>query len=447
MMARLAPSLLKEGMVREQRCLALGGVGALLLACSALPAPLQAPSPTPPQAQAQPAAAVSAEATLPASSANAKPNAALPATAELATETVVGAANAVATSVNALRGADIEANGFGLSAVPEAARPLLASLRLQLRQLSEQALREAAGDPKRAEAGISTALDAAGVKLRPESLRWGSVLGVRIVAPPRHPQLRIVTTTWAVPCGEDSGLYVYRGAGERWARVLSRESENAERTAAGNGLKYALIEGAKGERWALASASTAASCTSFWRPLTLRIQREPRPGESELLVERTSSAYFPAGFTLSTSEGGAQLGWHGDLRFAPWYLRMGPESARYLLDETGAQQVPPLASDFESMALDWLALPATEAVRWLCADARADAERVLSVHPRLQNELPGLVMSPESDDCDGKQQNPPCVEVAFSLRTPSKARDLVKVQIRTEKDSACVRAFSSTVSP
>lgn len=387
------------------------------------------------------------QAVFPTGSESAKPSATRAPVLELAPENALGAASAIASTVAALSGVDVEVDGLGASAVPEAARPLLARLRVQLRQLSEHALREAEGDPKQAEAKTTATLTAAGVTLRPASPGWGSIFGVRIVEPPQHPQLRIITTTWSVPCGEDSGLYVYRGAGARWARVLSRESEQPERTAAGNGLKYALIGGAQGEGWALASASTAASCRSFWRPLTLRIQREARLSESELLAEHTSPAYFPAGFTLAPFDNGIQLGWHGDLRFAPWYLRTGAESVRYLLDETSAQQVPPLAGDPESIALDWLDLPSSEAARWLCAEARAEAERVLALHPRLHNELPGLVMSPESDDCDGKRQHPPCVEVALSLRTSNKARDLVKVQIRAGEQGACVRAFSSTVSP
>ncbi|WP_437735687.1 hypothetical protein [Sorangium sp. So ce1335] len=329
-----------------------------------------------------------------------------------------------AEAIQALAALETSAGGIGSSAPPAGAPALLGALKADLRGIIGRALDAVADAPPAAARERAMAeLERRGVRPTPEERRWGSLLDLRIEQPAAHPELRVAVLTLAVPCGEDSSLYVFERGPAGFRLALAQESDLSERTSEGNRLSYGLVPGRPKGHWALVVSSAGSSCVSLWRTLTTRVLlRGTDPLRPRAAFAGSLRFHLPAGYTLAMAASGFTLRWTGDPSFLPWYPRWGSFAAHYVVDGDSVRRAPPLAADAESFLLAWLGLPWAEAERWLCPAVPPSAgERW---HRELRAALPGLAASPDIGACagpDGKARAR-CEEVELMLARPGLAR-------------------------
>ncbi|WP_437898541.1 hypothetical protein [Sorangium sp. So ce124] len=151
-------------------------------------------------------------------------------------------------TMQALAALDTSAEGIGLSAPPARAPALLRALKAELRGVVGRALDAAEGAPAAARERAMAELERLGVRPAGEERRWGSLLDVRIEQPAAHPELRVALVTLAVPCGEDSSLYVFERGRAGFRLALAHECDPSEWTSEGNRLSYGFLTDAGGTK-------------------------------------------------------------------------------------------------------------------------------------------------------------------------------------------------------
>ncbi|WP_437869717.1 hypothetical protein [Sorangium sp. So ce363] len=353
-------------------------------------------------------------------------------------------------TMQALAALDTSADGIGLSAPPAGAPALLRALKAELRGVVGRALDAAEGAPAAARTRAMAELGRLGVRPAGEERRWGSLLDLRIEQPAAHPELRVALLTLAVPCGEDSSLYVFERGRAGFRLALAHESDLSAWTSEGNRLSYGFLAGRPKERWALAVSSAESSCVSLWRTLTTRVLLEGTdPLHPRAAFANSLRFHMPAGYTLAVSAGGFTLRWTGDPTFLPWYPRWDALAARYTVEGDSVRRAPPLAPDAESFVYAWLGLEWAEAERWLCPAASPSAgERW---HRELRAALPGLASTPQLGACGGPDGEDPtkCEDVELWLTRPGLARSTATTHVLLAKQGAdrCVERVFSRVKP
>ncbi|WP_438035362.1 hypothetical protein [Sorangium sp. So ce204] len=353
-------------------------------------------------------------------------------------------------TMQALAALDTSAEGIGLSAPPAGAPALLRALKAELRGVVGRALDAVEGAPAAARARAMAELGRLGVRPAGEERRWGSLLDLRVERPAAHPELRVALLTLAVPCGEDSSLYVFERGRAGFRLALAHESDPSERTSEGNRLSYGFLPGRPKGRWALAVSSAESSCVSLWRTLTTRVLLEGSdPLHPRAAFANSLRFHMPAGYTLAVSAGGFTLRWTGDPTFLPWYPRWDALAARYTVEGDSVRRARPLAPDAESFVYAWLGLEWAEAERWLCPAASPSAgERW---HRELRAALPGLASTPQLDACGGPDGEDPtkCEDVELWLTRPGLARSTATTHVLLAKQGAdrCVERVFSRVKP
>ncbi|WP_437637533.1 hypothetical protein [Sorangium sp. So ce854] len=356
-----------------------------------------------------------------------------------------------AAAIRALAALETSAGGIGLSAPPAGAPALLGALKAELRGVVERALDDAEGAPPAAARDRAMAeLERLGVRPAPEERRWGGLIDLRIEQPAAHPELRVALVTLAVPCGEDSSLYVFERGPAGFRLALAQESDVSERTSEGNRLSYGFVPGRPEGRWALVVSSAGSSCVSLWRTLTTRVLlRGTDPLRPRAAFAGSRRFHLPAGHALAMTASGFTLRWTGDPGFLPWYPRWDSFAAHYVVDGDRVRRAPPLAADAASFLFAWLGLEWAEAGRWLCPAVRPSAgERW---HRELRAALPGLGASPDIDACagpDGKARAR-CEEVELMLARPGLAPTsaITRVVLPEQGADRCVEDVGPRVQP
>jgi hypothetical protein len=138
--------------------------------------------------------------------------------------------------------------------VPAPAALGLTTLKHQIRDLLLQSLTSGADLPPAAlRKALELQLSAAGVRLigadwERRSHPYGNVIDISVEVPSEMAAGLAVTTTLAIPCGQDSSLYILGRQEGRWHLLMAEESDG-----------YSRISGAQG------------GCTMQFLPRTLRV--------------------------------------------------------------------------------------------------------------------------------------------------------------------------------
>jgi hypothetical protein len=193
--------------------------------------------------------------------------------------------------------------------IPTAARPLLTSLKHQLRDLISAAINAQENQGKSArqlEGAVMMALrsevmtaeeseegDASGDY--PESdYRYGSIYGVNIRQPPSHPELLAATTAIGVRCGKDSSLYLFKRVGERWELILTQEANGYEDISGAQGMfDYAISPPDAKDDFFIVTANVNPWCTSNWQSIRYSLLRiGPSASEPQIMASGEKEIYL-----------------------------------------------------------------------------------------------------------------------------------------------------------
>lgn len=197
--------------------------------------------------------------------------------------------NLVSETVASLRGFHVDSTD---AEIPLSARPLLMTLKHQLRDLISNRLRSAGREvsTQQLQANVIVDLKRSGVIVTEPTCEmidqnyvdtgydYGNIYDITIKRPHDCFDLISVTTTLGVLCGQDASLYLFKYEDRTWKLILASEAND-----------YDLISGAQGGfdfnvswpdqngEFFVVTTSVNPWCTSNWQAITYRVLR---PGTS-----------------------------------------------------------------------------------------------------------------------------------------------------------------------
>lgn len=167
--------------------------------------------------------------------------------------------------------------------VPSAARPLLTSLKHQLRDLISESIIGQSNEsqsPASLRRTLWDQLTARGVTIeqsrdgdgaedfRESTHSLGDVYDIDVQRPAEHHDLITVTTTLAIPCGRDASLYVFQRKDNKWILVLAQEANDYENISGAQGLfHYAISSADTNDNFFVVTVNVNPWCTSNWQAI------------------------------------------------------------------------------------------------------------------------------------------------------------------------------------
>lgn len=229
----------------------------------------------------------------------------------------------VADTVASLHGIHVDSTD---ASIPVAAKPLLTTLKHQLRDLIANRLSFEGRNvsTQQLQARVIVDLNRLGVIVTEPACviidqnyvdngyDYGDIYDITMKRPHDCFDLIAVTTTVGVLCGQDSSLYLFKYEDRNWKLILASEAND-----------YDLISGAQGNfefgvswpdrtnKFFVVTASVNPWCTSNWQAITYRVLRPgPSPYETCELLSRKNIIWLideppyrldvrDTGFTLS----------------------------------------------------------------------------------------------------------------------------------------------------
>ncbi len=159
----------------------------------------------------------------------------------------------IAQTVRSLR--KIKTHGLD-TMVPIAAKPLLTTLKRQLRNLISRTLDSYGNRPGNLDA-VQTVLlqelQKQGIALEKSEVMvvdnnqidndytYGDIRQIKVEKLAHHPGLVAATTTIGVCCGHDTSFYAFRKSGRHWELVIAQEADNYDEVSGAQGsFRYAV---------------------------------------------------------------------------------------------------------------------------------------------------------------------------------------------------------------
>jgi hypothetical protein len=205
---------------------------------------------------------------------------------------------------------------------------------------------------------------------------YGSGVNVAVAAPANAPQLRAVTVSYSIECGDDSLLLLYEPGQNGWRRIIKWQSPEYATIsdAFGDFFQYAVVPGTPVK---VAVAHGAAWCTSRFSGFKMDLLEAT--GADPRLAWHIQRPYSRGDFNIrmrSTADG-------FELRLNAVALDInGFERTviyRYRVDGDQVERVTPIATDGRGFVEEWLAAPWDEAKGQTAPDAE---EAMKAVHER-----------------------------------------------------------------
>jgi hypothetical protein len=277
--------------------------------------------------------------------------------------------------------------------VPEAARPLLTQLKHQLRDLVWQGLNAEGAQPEPStlrrrlmadldRVGLAASADSSGE----QSSEWFTTFSdISLQQPLPGRRLVVATTRLAIPCGDDSSLYVFeRGEGEpSWRLVLAVERDDyADVSGAAGSLDWKIASDPDGPWW-IVVADINPWCTSNWQQLRYRaLAQGASPYRPEVMLDRNAGIYLGVdeSHRIDLQPGGFRVSYWAD------FSHENDTLTRVHLERWSKQgshftRVAPVALRPDDFVDEWLGTDWEEAASW---SSPAAAERLKVWHERLR---------------------------------------------------------------
>lgn len=194
--------------------------------------------------------------------------------------------------------------------IPVAVRPLLTTLKHQLRDLIANRLRfekrQVSTQQLQARAIVDLSdmgliVDEEGSFFDPgesgKGYYYGDIESIRVMRPHDCFDLIAVTTMLGIPYGEDTSLYLFRYDDKEWRLILADEKNDYVSISDGRRLfEFGLSWLDENQDFFVVTASVNPWCSSNWQSITYRVLRPgPEPYEPRVLLSRKETIYLGAG--------------------------------------------------------------------------------------------------------------------------------------------------------
>ena len=341
-------------------------------------------------------------------------------------ETTITAAD-VARTVKALKKIKTDS---GETTVPPAARPLLTTLKHQLRDLIAKTLNSGVNQSECLTAlpefkAIHSELRKQGITpVKPEKTIGGEKhaesrytygdfnVGFGIFV--SHPDLKIATTTLGVCCGTDTSLYLFKRNGQQWDLIAAQEANDYKEVSGAQGsFQYHVSKPSGTGQFFVVTKNVSPWCTSNWQRIRYSVFRVgPSPYQPEILLQQEDTVFIgnekdgsitllPAGFKIVLDGGqsadrgiftnendgaGFKIEFDGGQSLDTDVL-IRKHIAVYQVKGDKVLRVPPFAFEPEGFLDEWFSLPWEEASKWI--EPSASLDDVHEWHRRLHAERSG----------------------------------------------------------
>ena len=214
--------------------------------------------------------------------------------------------------------------------IPAAARPLLTTLKHQLRDLIGEVLASegSAASAQQVEARAIVDLRSAGIVLNEQECGlvdenyvdrgydYGQIHSITVSRPRPCFDLIAVTTTIGVCCGEDTSLYLFKHEGSEWNLVLVDEVNDYHLVSEARGtFEFGVSWPDDNSRFFVVATSVNPWCSSGWQNITYRVLRPgPTPSEPRVLLSQKQTIWLvdDPPYRLDVREGGFTLSFHDE---------------------------------------------------------------------------------------------------------------------------------------
>jgi hypothetical protein len=323
--------------------------------------------------------------------------------------------------IQSLRAIPVPGDPAAANQVPPQARPLLQSLKQQLRDLIARSLENGpARDPA---AVLSGALGPQGLQLDGDEpdhpalagQHYAQTVRIRVERPVNNPKLLTVETSIGIACGNDSSLYVFGAKGASWRNLLALEAVSYDDISGANGhLSFSISPPDRWGHWYALVARMSPQCASLWRPMTYEILRPgPDPWHPDVLLSGNDTARWDRDLTTAAGPKTLQVHFIGSM-----HLETLADQREHILNfemkGDRISRVAPLAWGPEEFLDEWLDLDWGTAAEWTDKKAR---DRLLAWHQRLGGERRNSYSSEiVSITICGNRDLPRIWQVAFALQ-------------------------------
>ena len=180
----------------------------------------------------------------------------------------------------------IHTNSFETN-IPAIAKPLISDLKQGLREVVDELLSAEGGytNPQLVEAWLIEGLRQSGISIDStecasvvsdddNGFDYGAIYSITVQRPLDSVDLIAVTTTIAIPYGEDTSLYLFKYVDGKWTLILADEANGYDSiTGAQSTFKFGISQPDHGGNFFVVTASVNPWPTSNWQRITYRVLR------------------------------------------------------------------------------------------------------------------------------------------------------------------------------
>jgi hypothetical protein len=330
----------------------------------------------------------------------------------------------VARTVKLLRSIKTDS---GETTVPPAARPLLTTLKHQLRDLisrtldSDGAQSEDLGNVR---ASLWRELEKQDIAFGTPKVyvvdknyidngyTYGEISDVTVENVPHHRGLVAATTTIGVCCGEDTSFYLFRKIGKHYQLTVAQEADNYEEVSgAQSHFQYAVSEPSDTDRFFVVTSNVNPWCSSNFQGIRWKVFREGEgPYEPTVLLENKEPIYIGNGHygAITIVPDGLRIEFDVPQMLDIINVHNRKHIVAYRVQGDRVQRVPRFAPEPGGFLDEWFDLPWEEAKKWIEPLAVIDLNEW---HERVR-----AMRSPNGGPCGTEfVYDPPACEVGKDL--------------------------------
>ena len=286
----------------------------------------------------------------------------------------------IASTVKALRQFKITNENAD---IPLPAKPLLTTLKHQLRDLISQTLNAHGaeqGHMEKVRKTLSAELKRQGVVNEEEIViisggdninreyTYGDVSEIAIRKIYDHPELLAATTTLGVLCGSDTSFYLFRKREQQWDLILAQEANDYEDISGAQGsFRYSISPSDDSGQFFVVASNINPWCSSNWQGIRYQVMRlGATPYQPKVLFKREDTIYLGQGHYgyIFTRSNRFTIEFDAGQRMDTGIL-VRRHTGTYEVNKDQVRRVTPFANDPESFLDEWFDLPWEEASKWV----------------------------------------------------------------------------------
>jgi hypothetical protein len=216
---------------------------------------------------------------------------------------------------------------------------------------------------------------------------YGSGLKVAVAAPANAPQLRVVTASYGIECGDDSMLLLYEPGLNGWKRAMRWQSPEYTQVsgAFGDFFEYAVVPGtAPGAPVKIAVAHGHPWCTSRFSGFSVDLLEGVTDGNAPKgLWHRDESYVRETTPRMTTRQDGFEL--RADVGTIEQLQLTRKGVFRYRVTGDTVERVQPIAADGRGFVDAWLEAPWSQAKAWSAPEGLAGFEQTHTAFEKARN--------------------------------------------------------------